>query len=215
MKANGKAAGEAQDCAAEKPARRACAQRAVRNARFFVALACAVVVSATTFMDAVTIPPIGGQFGATLFEITPYVQGLNDMYGRWLPDMLQDPAGSTMQFILNVGCPALVAVEALSIASIGLFVVFAVATGAGRIRLAKACGIAAFVFGLLLPVALVAAQAIVNGRFANDMLTDIVLLKTLPAMYARLTCGVMGLVAVVLSAKAGIQKENGGDAHEC
>ncbi len=168
---------------------------------FLVSVACAVTVCVVTFLDVVCVPPVGTYLTANIFELSSYVSELNDQFGRWLPQMMMEPTGSNMAFLLGVAAPALAVLVALALMGIAGFVVYVVLCWRKKPMAARIVGIASFAISALYPVALLAGQLIVGYEFSAGPFPPVSILTLEPAAYVWLVASFVGIVGVVFACR--------------
>lgn len=167
------------------------------KAPVIASVACSIAVSVLTFVNVIGVPVVGGDFEASFLQIGPFISQLNEQYGPWLPQMMQEPAGSNMSFLLRVASVALKVVSLLSVLAIPAFIVFFALCVKKRLTAARVVGVTAFAVSAIGPLLLVVAQLIVNGQFSCGVFEPAKILSVLPSGYAWIVFSAVGIVAAI------------------
>lgn len=180
---------------------------------FVVSVVCAALICVATFLDVVCVPPVGAYLTANIFEIDAYVTSLNDQFGRWLPQMMMEPTGSNMSFLLGVAAPALKVLVVLALASLVGLIVYVVLFWRRKRTTARIVGVVSFVASALYPLVLLVGQLIVGYEFSSGSFPPVAILTLEPPAYLWLFSSLIGIVSIVFA--CGKTKSTKGEGDEC
>lgn len=146
---------------------------------------------------------VHGSVAGTIFQITSYVAGLDELYAPWLPLMVEGETGERTATLLTVGTNALRALCACAVIGLALIVVSAGLGFAGMHMPCRVCAVVGFAFEALVALACIAIVALVQAEMSSDVIS-INVLGVRPSCYAQLALAVAGIVAAFpLTGRAG------------